>query len=132
MANAKPDIQRLIAHLANQLGTSLNLQGGVCALYDSAQVQAAVIELPEHSDCVILHCRLGALQPGPEHLQRLLNMNFEVAGLRGCWLALDQSDVRLCTQQTLARLDEDSFSSLVNGFIAQARETRTALVRTLS
>ncbi|MDI2591014.1 type III secretion system chaperone [Pseudomonas sp. 681] len=132
MANSKPNIQGFIAHLGHQLGTSLTLQGGVCALYDNANLQAAVIELPEHGDNVILHCRLGALQPGPDNVQQLLNMNFDVAALRGCWLALDQGDVRLCTQHTLARLDEDSFCGLVNGFIAQARETRAGLVRMIS
>lgn len=132
MANSKPTIQRYIAHLANQLGTPLTWQNGVCALYDNEHLQAAVIELPEHSDNVIFHCRLGALQPGPEHPQRLLAMNFDSASLRGCWLALDKGDVRLCTQRELSRLDEESFASLVAGFVVQARETRSGLARILA
>lgn len=132
MANSKSTIQRYIAHLANQLGTTLTWQNGVCALYDNEHLQAAVIELPEHSDNVIFHCRLGAVQPGPDPLQRLLAMNFDTASLRGCWLALDKGDVRLCTQRELSRLDEDSFSSLVGGFVTQVRETRAGLARILA
>ncbi|QXI31254.1 type III secretion system chaperone [Pseudomonas vanderleydeniana] len=132
MANSTSTIQRYIAHLATQLGATLTWQNGVCALYDNEHLQAAVIELPEHSDNVIFHCRLGTLQPGPEHLQRLLALNFDTASLRGCWLALDQGDVRLCTQRELSRLDEESFSSLVGGFVVQARETRSSLSRILS
>ncbi|MBV4458463.1 type III secretion system chaperone [Pseudomonas sp. COR58] len=131
MANSTPAIQRFIAHLADRLGTPLTWQNGVCALYDSEQAQAAVIEWPEHSENVIIHCRLGALRPGPDNLQRLLAMNFDIAGLRGCWLALDKGDVRLCTQRELARLDEDSFSDVVGGFVAQVRETRSGLGRAL-
>ncbi|MGE7955657.1 type III secretion system chaperone [Pseudomonas sp. NPDC089530] len=131
MANSKPTIQRFITHLGNQLGTTLTLHNGVCALYDRDHLQAAVIEWPEHSDHLILHCRLGALQPGPDHSQRLLALNFDIASLRGCWLALDKGDVRLCTQRELAQLDEDSFSHLVGGFVAQARETRSSLGRSL-
>ncbi|MFJ2462525.1 type III secretion system chaperone [Pseudomonas sp. NPDC087615] len=132
MATPESIIQRLIAQLASQLGTPLTFQRGVCALYDSDGVQAAVIELPEHSDTVVFHCRLGAVQPGVDALQRLLTLNFDVATLRGCWLALDQSDVRLCTTRELQRLDEDSFCSLVHGFIAQARETRLSLARMIN
>lgn len=132
MANSRPDIQRFIAHLGAQLGVPLNLQDGVCALNDSAQQQAVVIEVPDHSDGVILHCRLGGLRPGPNNMQRLLCMNFDVANLHGCWLALDQQDVRLCTQHALAQLDEQRFCDLVQGFIAQAQATRTELVRVIS
>jgi hypothetical protein len=132
MANSESIIQRLIAQLASQLGTPLTFQRGVCALYDRDHLQAAVIELPEHSETVVLHCRLGTAQPGAENLQRLLSMNFDVATLRGCWLALDQGDVRLCTSRELARLDEDTFGGLVQGFIAQVRETRVSLARLLN
>lgn len=127
MANSNPSIQRFIAHLGNQLGTALTLNNGVCALYDRDNLQAAVIEWPEHSDHLILHCRLGSLQPGLGHSQRLLEMNFDIPSLRGCWLALDNGDVRLCTQRELAHLDEDSFIHLICGFVALAREARSSL-----
>ncbi|MBB6155165.1 hypothetical protein HDC30_002388 [Pseudomonas sp. JAI115] len=122
-----PTLPSLIDHLGAQLGTSLTLENGVCALYDSHQQQAAVIEGGEYSDSVMLHCRLGALHPEQENLTHLLSLNFDVALLRGCWLALDQGDVRLCAQRELSTLDEQRFCDLVRGFIAQARETRSSL-----
>ncbi|MHC8397960.1 type III secretion system chaperone [Pseudomonas sp. MDT1-17] len=130
MASAHTTIQALIGHLANQLGTPLTLQNGVCALYDNDH-QAAVIEIGEHGDSVILHCRLGALHPEQDNLKRLLCMNFDVALLRGCWLALDNGDVRLCIQRELSLLNEDGFCHLVRGFIAQTRETRSDLAHLL-
>lgn len=131
MACATTTVQSFMSSLARQLGTPLSLQDGVCALYDNDQHQAAVIEVGEHSDSVILHCRLGVLHAQPDHLERLLSLNFDVAHLRGCWLALDKGDVRLCLQRELEPLDEDGFCQLVQGFIAQARETRSDLTHLL-
>lgn len=131
MANSKASIDRFIARLAHQLGTSLHLQGGVCALHDAKQQEAVIIESPERSDNVILHCRLGAALPGLDTFKQLLNLNFDVCSLRGCWLALDQADVRLCTQRDLDQLDEEGFCDWVSGFVAQGRETRTRLERYL-
>lgn len=127
MVNTKPDIQRFIARLSDKLGTPLTLQNGVCALYDHEQRQVAVIELPEHSDSVVFHCRLGGMQKGAGNLQDLLEMNFDVSTLRGCWFALDQGGVRLCTQRELTRLDEEQFCHVVTGFMAQVQETRATL-----
>ncbi|WP_122745663.1 type III secretion system chaperone [Pseudomonas viridiflava] len=132
MANSQRDMQRFIARLSATLGTPLTLQNGVCALYDGQQRQAAVIEVAAHSDHVVIHSRLGQLRKSPENLQRLLSANFDTAKLRGCWLALDQQDVRLCTQRELVGLDEGTFCDLVNGFIAQTQQTRTAVVSLLN
>ncbi|MDD0975124.1 type III secretion system chaperone [Pseudomonas fontis] len=127
MSNPSTTLERYITRLGNQLGTTLSFQHGVCALYDRDGHQAVVIEVPEHADQLILHCRLGALQPGPDQPEQLLRMNFAIAALRGCWLALDQGDIRLCTQREMSILDDEGFCSLVNGYIAQVRETRTQL-----
>ncbi|MBX8485621.1 type III secretion system chaperone [Pseudomonas cichorii] len=127
MANSQRDAQRFIARLSETLGTSLTLQNGVCALYDSQNRQAAVIEVPKLSDNVVIHCSLGQVRKSQENMQRLLNINFDVASLRGCWLALDQQELRLCTQRELSRLDEVQFCDLVNGFITQVQQTRTTV-----
>jgi hypothetical protein len=131
MASANSTIHTFIGHLAVQLGTPLTLKNGVCALYDSDHFQAAVIEVAESSDSVMLHCRLGTLYPEQSNLERLLRMNFNVALLRGCWFALDNGEVRLCVQRELSPLDESGFCNWVSGFIAQARETRADLARLL-
>lgn len=127
MRTPAPDFTRFLNALGAQLGTSLSLQNGVCALYDSQDNEAAVIELPSHSEMVILHCKVGRCPERPADLQRLLSLNFDVARLHGCWFAIDQGDVRLCAQRELLSLDEPGFCNTARGFIAQAREARTFL-----
>ncbi|UZE25635.1 type III secretion system chaperone [Pseudomonas sp. B21-056] len=121
------DFTRFLNSLGAQLGTSLSLQNGVCALYDSQDNEVAIIELPEHSEMVIFHCSVGRCPERSADLQRLLSLNFDVARLHGCWFAVDQGDVRLCAQRELASLDEPGFCNVARGFIAQAREARTFL-----
>lgn len=128
MKKTPTDFNRLLQALGAQLGTSLALRDGVCALYDSQEQEVAVIELPEHSEMVIFHCRVGRTPEQPAQLQRLLSLNFDVARLHGCWFALDQADVRLCAQRDLRYLDEAEFCNLAMGFIAQVGEARS-LVR---
>jgi len=113
--------------LGARLGTSLTVQNGVCALYDGEDNEAAVIELPEHSEMVVFHCRVGRCPERSADLQQLLSLNFDVARLHGCWFAVDQGDVRLCAQRELATLDESQFCDAAHGFIAQAREARAFL-----
>ncbi|CAM3057407.1 Tir chaperone family protein [Pseudomonas floridensis] len=127
MKTSTPDFARFINALGAQLGTSLRAQNGVCALYDAQDNEAAVIELPDHSEVVVFHCRVGRCPERSADLQRLLSLNFDVARLHGCWFALDQGDVRLCAQRELASLDEPQFCDMARGFIVQAREARTFL-----
>ncbi|MGX0890602.1 hypothetical protein AB7M22_002610 [Pseudomonas sp. ADAK2 TE3594] len=132
MADSNKTIQRFLDRMGERLGLPLALQQGVCALYDNDDNQVAVIEFPEHSENIVLHCRLGSVQKRADNFQRLLDFNFDVSALRGCWLALDQGEVRLCTQRELEYLNEDHFCHWVTGFIAQVRETRTSLGRLLA
>ncbi|KPB76994.1 type III secretion system chaperone [Pseudomonas cannabina] len=127
MQTLRPDFSRFINALGAQLGTSLTLQNGVCALYDAQDNEAAVIELPEHSEMVVFHCRVGRCPERAADLQRLLSLNFDVARLHGCWFAVDKGDVRLCAQRELVSLDESSFCDVTRGFIVQAQEARTFL-----
>jgi uncharacterized protein YecT (DUF1311 family) len=124
MPKPSADFNRFLKALSVQLGISLALRDGVCALYDSQGQEAAVIELPEHSEMVVFHCRVGRSTGRVAELQRLLSLNFEVTRLHGCWFALDQTDVRLCAQRDLEALDEAAFCNVALGFIAQAGEAR--------
>lgn len=124
MNTSQHEFSRFITALGAQLGTSLTWQNGVCALYDGQDNEAAVIELPEHSEMVIFHCRVGRCPERSADLQHLLSLNFDVARLHGCWFAVDQGDVRLCAQRELVSLDEPAFCDVTRGFIAQARDAR--------
>ncbi|KJH81156.1 type III secretion chaperone SrcB [Pseudomonas fluorescens] len=126
---ATPLAQRLIAALAEHLHTDLQLEGGVCALYDTNNREAVIIELPDHGDVAILHCSIEVPLHMPGLHKRLLELNFRLDLLAGSWLALDdQGSVRLCAHCPLSMLDEAQFCHWIVGFIAQVGEVRTRLV----
>jgi len=123
---ALPIAQRLIAALAEHLHADLQLEGGVCALYDASNREAVIIELPDHGDLAILHCAVDVPAHMPGLHKRLLELNFRLDLLAGSWLALDdQGSVRLCAHCPLSMLDEAQFCHWVVGFIGQVGEVRT-------
>src|SRR5688572_27660989 len=120
-----PLAQRLISALAEHLHAQLQLEGGVCALYDASNREAVIIELPDHGDVVILHCAIDV----PALHKRLLELNFRLDLLGGSWLALDdKGSVRLCAHCPLSMLDEARFCHWVVGFIGQVGEVRARLM----
>jgi hypothetical protein len=129
MANLQAASQRMIAALGQHLGTELRLDEGVCALHDLQGKEAVIIEIPSHSDSAILHCQIDTPPHSPSLHKRLLELNFKLDVLRGCWLAIDdQGQVRLCAHCALDMLDETTFCHWVVGFIAQVGDVR-ALVQ---
>lgn len=127
MTPSQQQVERLLQHFSAGCKTPLHLKEGVCALYNEQDEEAAVLEVPEHSDSMLLHCQLAETDPQATVTlyPMLLQLNFEMAAMRGCWLALDElQKVRLCFQQPLAYLDEAEFSHVVSGFIEQASEVR--------
>ena len=113
---------KYFSHLHNTL---LSMKNGVCALSDEKGNEAAIIEVPQQSDSVLLHCQLPIL---PEEISAAvahvcLQLNFEMDAMRGCWLAMDEyQTLRICTQYTINSLDEQTFCALLNGFIQQAKD----------
>ncbi|PWC22435.1 DspFAvrF family protein [Brenneria roseae subsp. roseae] len=127
MTPAQQHVSRLLQHYGQTHRTSLNLQAGICVINGPDGQEAAILEIPDNSDALLLHCQLISFQgydsPAAYHLMLLLN--FEMAAMRGCWLALDENGMlRLCTQHALDSLTEPRFSALLTAFIHQAGETR--------
>ena len=117
-----------IQALGKQLGTALQLENGVCALFDEGR-EVVIIEIPAAGDVAILHCKL-ALRPDPALYERLMRLNFDSGTMGGCWLALDeQHAVRLCAQLPLKALDELTFVEWVQGFVLQTHEVAALLQR---
>ncbi|RWR01003.1 hypothetical protein ED28_16265 [[Pantoea] beijingensis] len=134
--NESAHLQNLLSHYGRRLNTSLRLENGTCALFTAQKQEAAIIELPPASDVVVLHCQVMALRhdASASLLRSLLTLNFEMDAMRGCWLALEEENLRLCTQQKLSSLDNHSFIILLDGFIQQANDVQSFLreyVRTL-
>lgn len=110
-----------------KIGGQLSLKEGVCALFDQKQQEVAIVELPQGSDSVLFHCRIETLtdEAAPEVLRTLLALNFEMNAMRGCWLALDsEENLRLCSQLSVATLDETLFAQSLEGFMLQAQQVR--------
>ncbi|KOC91372.1 type III secretion system chaperone [Winslowiella iniecta] len=124
-------LQNLLDEFASTQGITLRLDNGVCALQDDSGQEAVVLELPDGSDALLLHCQLFAMQQHGEKLaawRLLMTLNFEMNAMRGCWLALDDEDqIRLCSQQPLVALDNARFTPLLLAFMQQAREARELL-----
>ena len=121
MMNMTTQADACLQALGKQLGTALQLENGVCALFDEGR-EVVIIEIPTAGDVAILHCKL-ALRPDPGLYERLMRLNFDSGAMSGCWLALDeQHSVRLCTQLPLSALDERTFVDWVQGFVLQTRD----------
>lgn len=125
--NESAYLQNLLSHYGRRLNTSLKLENGVCALFTPQKQEAAIIELPPGSDAVVLHCQVMVLEADSSAalLHSILTLNFEMDAMRGCWLALEEQNLRLCTQQPLSSLDNRNFSGLLDGFIQQASEVQS-------
>jgi len=124
--NESAQLQNLLGQYGKRLNTQLRLENGVCALFTAQKQEAAIIELPPGSDAMILHCYIRELAEdvAADLLRGLLALNFEMDAMRGCWLAFDERQLRLCTQQRVSGLDSRSFTSLLDGFIQQAEEVK--------
>ncbi|GME46441.1 hypothetical protein CRM79_00620 [Pantoea agglomerans] len=127
MTASQRQVETFLRYFSECCKTPLYLKDGVCALYNDQGQEAVVLEVPEQSDSLLMHCQLT--ETDPEALMTLypllLQLNFEMAAMQGCWLAMDeQYKVRLCFQQSLCQLDEATFSHIVSGFIEQAVDVR--------
>lgn len=121
MMNTTTQADACVQALGKQLGTALQLENGVCALFDEGR-EVVIIEVPAAGDVAILHCKLS-LRPDPSLYERLMRLNFDSGAMSGCWLALDeQQAVRLCTQLPFKALDERAFVDWVQGFVLQTRD----------
>lgn len=132
MTLSQRQVEKLLQHFSAGCKTPLHLKDGVCALYDDQGQEAVVIEVPDHSESLLLHCQLLDTDPQVSLTlyPLLLQLNFEMAAMRGCWLAMDEvHKVRLCFQQPLAQLEEATFTHVVSGFIEQVNEVRDFLVQ---
>lgn len=128
MTPLQKQLERLLANFARHYGTSFKLTQGVCALQDSNGLEAAVLELPEGSDALLIHCQILPMQEYAESVNAwrwLMMLNFEMNAMRGCWLALDEDEeLRLCYQHAMTTLNQQTFEQLLMAFMQQVNELR--------
>lgn len=122
--------QQLLAALSQQLNVELQLENGICALFDRQDQEVCVIELLPQSSTAILHCAINTQRLARDHHEQLLKLNFQPDRLHGCWLALDEgNNVRLCAQCPVEFLTEHNFCQWVAGFIQQVTDIHPLLAR---
>lgn len=120
--------EQLLAALSNSLKVDLQLENGVCALFNKEGVELCVIELLPYNSAALLHCAMGACTPTFEGYSQWLRLNFQLEKMHGCWLALDdENEARLCTQCPIEVLSEGIFCQWVSGFIQQVNDVRQLL-----
>lgn len=137
MHSQQQHVTRLLQAFGRSTQPPLRLDNGICVLNDENGEEAAVIDVPAHSEQLLLHCRivpLDGLEQANEAamLRLMLQLNFEMAAMRGCWLAVDEfNQLRLCFQHTLSGLDENRFNAVLSGFIQQVKESRDFIISML-
>ncbi|MFP8968067.1 type III secretion system chaperone [Pokkaliibacter sp. CJK22405] len=134
MTSAQQQVNKLLQHFGKRVGADLSLQDGVCALYDNAGEQAAVVEAHGETDTVIIHCRMADFNTVDNLLlhRQMLMLNFEISAMRGTWLALDDDGhLRLCAAYFIEILTDNSFSDMLEGFINHAVEVKSFIAERL-
>ncbi|NRD75709.1 CesT family type III secretion system chaperone [Shewanella sp. VB17] len=119
-------IKALFVELSDSVGSDLDIETGICALYDQDGHEAAIIEIPKNSEMIILHCELFSVNEELtiEAYQQIMQQNFLIGDMKGCWFALEGSSLKLCTKRFIADMNGLRFCHLVNGFIQQGKEWR--------
>lgn len=128
MTSLQSKANHLIQYFGRMINTPLSLRKGICALYDSeTQQEKVIIEVPETSESIILHCTLTKLDRdvSVQAMRKLLLLNFEISAMQGCWLAIDEDDsICLCHTLNIEKTDEKNFCDTLTGFIAQTQDVR--------
>ncbi len=120
-------VNTMLEELSHRWQVQLKLQEGVCALYGANEKELAVLEVPEQSEQLLLHCNIAreGLTEGDAFNQLALKLNFEMSAMRGCWLALDEYQaLRLCSSYEINALTVQKLEALLTGFMHQVDEVR--------
>lgn len=126
-------IKELFVELSDSVGSYLDIETGICALYDHDGHEAAIIEIPKNSEMIILHCELLSMDVDLtiEAYQHIMKQNFLIGDMKGCWFAMEGNSLKLCTKRFITDMDGLRFCHLVNGFIEQGKEWRENLPQLL-
>jgi hypothetical protein len=118
---------QFIRHFGQVTQNDLSLKHGLCALYDPDNQEVAVIEVPDFSDNIIFHCSLMTLpaNTSAKKLNHLLQLNFEISAMQGCWLALNEYEqLNLCSVLDIEATNETHFHDTLTGFIELGKDVR--------
>ena len=93
MADPQEQFEQLIQHLRDLSGHDFPINDNACTLVDEDNEIAAVIELPEGSDLLLLHRMVSLLPSNPDirngRALQLLTLNGSPDKLQGAWFSID-------------------------------------------
>ena len=120
MADPEEQFEKLIQHLSDISGNEFPINNNACTLVNDNDEIAAVIELPEGSDLLLIHSIVSQLPSDPEvrsgRTLQLLNLNSSPEKLRGAWFAIDGEGygIHLMSSSSIEALTEDRFENFLS------------------
>ena len=133
MTDPQQQFEQLIQHLSDISGHNFPINGNVCTLLNENDETAAVIELPEGSDLLIIHSLLSRLPSDPDirhgRALQLLTLNGNPDRLRGTWFSIDDEGygIHLMTSSPVGNLTTDIFENLLFNYIQLAESLKQEL-----
>ncbi|OMH25649.1 type III secretion system chaperone [Motiliproteus sp. MSK22-1] len=121
--------QELLSKLSEFLRTPLKWEGNVCSLQESSGEELVVIEIPDAGDNIILHCLIDNMANKNDSLSlsRILNLNYDLELMKGCWLAANETELRLFFLEELELTNFERFNNMVMNFVSISKSVRSKL-----
>ena len=133
MADPKEQFEQLIQHLSDVSGHDFPINDNACTLINENNETAAVIELPEGSDLLLIHTMVARLPSDPEvrhgRALQLLTLNSSPDKLRGAWFSIDEESygIHLITSSPVDSLTTGVFENLLFNYIQLAEKLKQEL-----
>ena len=121
--------QELLSKLSDFLRTPLKWEGAVCSLQESSGEELVVIEIPDAGDNIILHCLIDnmANKKNLSNLNEILNLNYDLELMKGCWLAANETELRLFFLEEIELTNFERFNNMVVNFMNISKKVRSKL-----
>lgn len=126
MPDPQEQFEQLIQHLRDISGHDFPVNDNACTLVNENNEIAAVIELPEGSDLLMLHRMVSQLPDDPDirngRALQLLTLNGSPDRLKGAWFSIDSEGhgIHLMTSSPIDSLTPDVFENLLLNYIQLA------------
>ncbi|MET4692264.1 type III secretion system chaperone [Endozoicomonas lisbonensis] len=133
MADPQEQFEQLIQHLSSISGHDFPINDNACTLVNEDNEVAAVIELPEDSDLLLIHTMVARLPSDPEvrhgRALQLLTLNSSPDKLRGAWFSIDEEGygIHLTTSSPVDSLTTGIFENLLFNYIQLAEKLKQEL-----
>ena len=133
MTDPQGQFEQFIEHLGAISGQDFPINNNACSLINGQDEVAAVIELPEGSDLLVIHSMVARLPADPAVQQaralQLLTLNSCPEKLRGAWFSIADEGygIYLMTSSPIGNLTTVSFEHLLFNYLELADNLKLEL-----